>query len=308
LIQAPDVAGLPVARAEALLRETGFSVVMRRTSPPWPTSAPGQGSGHVVSQSYLAPDTVELLVADEAPERIDRQIPRHIAFICDGNGRWATARGLTRHQGHRAGTDNVKRVVEWCAELGVGYVTFYAFSTENWRRPADEVRGLMDMIVEGTRTAMKDLVKAGVRVNVLGDRSALPSAVQLAIRQVCEATRTASKMQVNLLLNYGGRADVVGAAQQLAQRVADGELLPADINEAVFAAHLWTGGQPDPDLIIRTAGDLRLSNFLLWQGAYSELHFTPVYWPAFGRGDLLAAIDDYTRRQRRFGGLTEKEV
>jgi len=308
LIHAPDVTGLPVDRAKALLRETGFNVVMRRTSPPWPTSANGQGSGHVVSQAYLAPDTVELLVVDEAPERIDRQIPCHIAFICDGNGRWATARGMTRHEGHRAGTDNVKRVVEWCLELGVGHVTFYAFSTENWRRPADEVRGLMDMIVEGTRTAMKDLVKAGVRVNVLGDRSGLPPAVQLAIHQVCEATRTASKMQVNLLLNYGGRAEVVGAARQIAQRVVNGELSLGQIDEEVFAAYLWTAGQPDPDLIIRTAGDLRLSNFLLWQGAYSELHFTPVHWPAFGRGDLLAALDDYTRRQRRFGGLAKEEV
>ena len=259
-------------------------------------------------QSYAKPDVVELLVADEAPEPAERRIPRHIAIICDGNGRWARSRGLTRQQGHREGTENVRRVVDWCAELGVAYVTFYAFSTENWRRPAAEVRGLMDMIVEGTRTSMAELVKAGIRVNVLGDREGLPLPVQLAVQQITEATKTATGMTVNLLLNYGGRADIAGAARRLARLAADGAVAPDAIDEQLFSAHLATAGQPDPDLIIRTAGDLRLSNFLLWQAAYSELHFSPVYWPAFGRGDLLAAINDYTQRQRRFGGLADEEA
>lgn len=307
MIEAPDVAGLPLQRAEALLREKGFAVVVRRTSPPWPTLPGGQGSGHVVWQAYVAPQTVQILVADEAPERAQRTIPRHIAFICDGNGRWAAERGLARSEGHRVGTEKVKAVVTWCRELGVEHVSFYAFSTENWRRPVDEVRGLMDMIVDGTRKGLAELAREGIRVNVLGDRAGLPYAVQAAVDQVVDVTRQNTGMQVNLLLNYGGRAEIVAAARELAHRAVTGELAPTDIAEADITALLTTAGQPDPELIIRTAGDLRLSNFLLWQGAYSELHFTRVYWPAFSRGDLLAAIDDYTGRQRRFGGLAGKE-
>ncbi len=302
----PDVVGMPVSRAVSLLTDAGYQVSVRRTSPPWPVDAASQ-DGHVIRQQWPGPREVELLVAPEDPQRLPRRIPRHIAIICDGNGRWAKSRGLTRQEGHRAGTENVRKVVEWCRELGVEHLTFYAFSTENWRRPADEVRSLMDLIVEGARTAMDSLASSGVRVQVLGDTGGLPPAVRQTINKVAEATAGAAEMTVNLLINYGGRADIVKACRELAAAAARGRLRPEAIDELAVAGHLYTAGIPDPELVIRTAGDLRLSNFLLWQAAYSELHFSPVYWPAFSRSHLLAAIDDYSRRQRRFGGLIPEE-
>jgi undecaprenyl diphosphate synthase len=251
----------------------------------------------------LSPDTVEILIAATEVDRLPRSIPQHIAVICDGNGRWARARGLDRSEGHRAGTENTRRVVEWCRDLGVKYVSLYVFSTENWRRPKSEVEVLMNLIVEGTVKANEDLAQSGVQIRVLGDLTGLPEVVRKAVDHVTRTTAGNRQIVVNLLLNYGGRADIVRACRSLAAECAAGSLSPDEIDEQAVAGRLHTAGSPDPDLIIRTAGDLRLSNFLLWQSAYSELHFSPVCWPDFSRAHLLSAIDDFSRRGRRFGGL-----
>lgn len=251
----------------------------------------------------LAVDEIELTVAGTVPERGRVIAPQHLAIICDGNGRWAAARGLDRLAGHRAGSEAFRRVADWCAELGVQYLSLYVFSTENWRRPQAEVEGLMSLIVEGARSALASVAQSGFRVRVLGNVDVLPGPVREAVHRITAATSAAQGMTVNLLLNYGGRSDVLEACRSLMRMVLAGRLAPEDLSEDLLSAQLATAGQPDPDLIIRTAGDMRLSNLLVWQSAYSELHFTPVYWPDFRRSDLLAAFEDYARRQRRFGGL-----
>jgi undecaprenyl diphosphate synthase len=303
LRQVPDVAGLPADQARLACEQAGFQVAVRRTGPPWPVRAGGGRDDIVLCAHLAAPDQIELLTASPSPERAPRVIPKHLAIICDGNGRWAAARGLPRHEGHRAGVENVRRVVEWCAELGMEHLSLYAFSTENWRRPKDEVDLLMGLIVEGAKAGFERLASSGIRIRVLGHLSALPGHVRDIIDRVVAATAQGGGLTVNLLLNYGGRSDIVEACRRIAADAAAGRLSPGDVSEAAVSARLLTAGTPDPDLIIRTAGDLRISNFLLWQSAYSELHFTPVCWPAFRRGDLLAAIDDFSMRQRRFGGL-----
>lgn|GEM_PF-33788 len=311
--QLPDVAAMPLAGAQAACQQAGYRVVVRTTGPPWPSTPAGgqpESGAHgdrvehvVVRASLLGPEEVELLVAPRDPQRVPPVVPRHVAIICDGNGRWALSRGLPRHEGHRAGTEHVRRVVDWCRELGIEYLSLYAFSTENWNRPRQEVEGLMSLIAEGARQGMEALAQAGVRVRVLGRPEGLPQFVLDIIRRVTELTARNQGMTVNLMLNYGGRADIVDACRKLAEAAMRGAVSPAEIDDKLLSDYLVTAGTPDPDLVIRTAGDLRLSNFLIWQSTYSELHFTPVYWPAFSRGDLLAALDDYSRRQRRFGGL-----
>jgi len=303
----PDVVGLPVAEANDRCRRAGFRIVLRHTGPPWPQRAVANPPEQVVRVLLLAADEVELTVAAIGPER-DRVIaPPHLAIICDGNGRWAAARGLDRLAGHRAGSETFRRVAEWCAELGVQYLSLYVFSTENWRRPKAEVEGLMRLIVEGAQAALASVAKSGFRVRVLGRLDMLPGPVREAVDRMTAATSAAQGMTVNLLLNYGGRSDILEACRSLMRMALTGRLEPEDLSEELLSAQLATAGQPDPDLIIRTAGDLRLSNFLVWQSAYSELHFTPVHWPDFRRSDLLAAFADYARRQRRFGGLEPEE-
>ena len=302
-----DVVGMPAGRAVAACQEAGYEAIIERTAPPWPVREGAPDDLQVVAAHLLEPALVQLLCADPAPARAPRKLPAHVAIICDGNGRWARSRGLSRHEGHRRGTENVRRTVDWCTEIGIPQVTFYALSTENWRRPKDEVDGLMDLIAEGFQNSLQGLLESGVRLRVLGEIEALPPKVRDIVAQVTAATAAATGTGVNLLINYGGRADIVAAARAVAAAAAAGRLDPEDLDEAAFGQHLSTSGLPDPDLIIRTAGDLRLSNFLTWQSAYSELHFTPVYWPAFSRGDFLTALDDYGRRRRRFGGLDPGE-
>lgn len=301
--QVPDVLGLPVDQARGACQRAGFRVAISRTGPPWAVQADPPGLDLVIRVSLLAPDEVELLVAGADPQRGPRRVPRHLAIICDGNGRWAEARGLPRHQGHRAGTENVSRVVQWCSELGIEHLSLYAFSTENWRRPRSEVDLLMNLIVEGAQAGVDRLAASGIRVRVLGHPEGLPDPVREAIDRVTRITSSGSGMTVNLMLNYGGRRDIVEACRAIAAEVSSGRLAEDAITEEAIGARLLTAGLPDPDLVIRTAGDQRISNFLIWQTAYSELYFTPVPWPSFARPDLLAAIDDFSRRQRRYGGL-----
>ncbi len=228
--------------------------------------------------------------------------PRHVAIIMDGNGRWAASRGLPRVAGHNRGADAVRGAVRNCVDLGIGYLTLYAFSSENWKRPADEVSDLMGLLRLYLRRELEDLSKNGVKLKVIGDRDALDSDIQDLIEDAEQQTRDNGALTLTVALNYGGRNEIIGAARAIAEAAASGRLGPEDITSEVFEAHLHTHGLPDPDLIIRTSGEHRLSNFLLWQCAYAELVFTPVLWPDFGLDELAAAIREYHGRERRYGG------
>lgn len=234
------------------------------------------------------------------------RLPRHIAIIMDGNGRWARRRGLPRVHGHRAGMLALKETVKACLELGIKVLTVYAFSTENWKRPSEEVQALMDLLVEYVDRELDELVKEGVRVRQIGLRSGLPGSALAAIQRAEEKTAGNERLVFNIALNYGGRSEIVVAARALAEKVKAGSMQPEQIDEESFAAHLFTAGLPDPDLLIRPAGDLRISNFLLWQLAYTEFWLTSIFWPDFRRYHLLQAIVDYQQRERRFGGLPGK--
>jgi undecaprenyl diphosphate synthase len=237
------------------------------------------------------------------PPAIDRlRIPSHVAIIMDGNGRWAEARGLPRAAGHRAGRDAIRPTIEACREIGVKILTLYAFSTENWQRPADEVGGLMELLHESLIQEADELHRNGIRLLMSGDLEAISPEIRREITRVETLTRDNQALVLNFALNYGGRAELVRAARQVAARVREGRFDPDAIDEATIAGALYTADLPDPDLIIRTGGEQRLSNFLLWQAAYAELCFDDVYWPDFDREHLFAAIAEYQRRQRRFGG------
>lgn len=229
-------------------------------------------------------------------------VPRHVAIIMDGNGRWAAKRGVPRIFGHRAGAKAVRESIIGCLELGVEYLTIYSFSSENWRRTADEVNGLMALFVEVLESELDNLMRQGVRVRVVGSADGVPSATMDAFRRTEDKTRENTRLTLAVALNYGGRMEITHATRRIAEQVAAGTLDPSAIDEDVIAEHLYTSGMPDPDLIIRTSGEMRISNFLLWQLAYSELWVTATLWPDFKRGDLLRAVLDYQQRARRFGG------
>ncbi|MCR4401868.1 MAG: isoprenyl transferase [Firmicutes bacterium] len=239
----------------------------------------------------------------EQPPVDEKRLPRHVAIIMDGNGRWATRRGLPRLAGHRVGADRAEDIVRAASEMGIEVVTLYVFSTENWRRPSDEVNGLMDLLVEMFDKRLNPLVDFGARIRVIGARDGLPHAVLEAVNRVEKATAGNRGILVNLAINYGGRDEIVRAARQVAEAVVKGELGPQDMDAGVLAARLYTAGVPDPDLLIRTGGEMRISNFLLWQIAYTELYVTPVLWPDFTRRELERALQEYRRRVRRFGGI-----
>ncbi len=226
-------------------------------------------------------------------------VPRHIAIIMDGNGRWAQARGKPRLVGHRAGTENIRRIIESCVQFGVEALTLYAFSTENWRRPNDEVNGLMMILGEVIERETAKLHENGVQLRHIGSLEGVPRGLQERVRYAVELTRSNSRLVVNVAFNYGGRAELVDAVRRL---VAAG-VRAEDITEELLSSYLQTAGLPDPDLIIRTAGELRVSNFLLWQGAYAEFWSTPLFWPDFDRDELARAIADFGQRHRRFGSL-----
>ena len=226
-------------------------------------------------------------------------VPRHVAIIMDGNGRWARERGMPRLYGHRAGTENIRRIIESCVELGVKVLTLYAFSTENWRRPDDEVQGLLVILGEVIERETAKLHENGVQLRHIGRLEGLPPSLQEQVRHAVDLTRNNDRLTVNVAFNYGGRAEIVEAVRRI---VASG-VRPEDVTEELVEAHLYTAGLPEPDLIIRTAGELRVSNFLLWQGAYSEFYAPSVYWPDFDQAELRRALDEYGRRHRRFGSL-----
>jgi undecaprenyl diphosphate synthase len=245
-------------------------------------------------------------MSDLKSQIIPDKVPRHIAIIMDGNGRWAKQKGMPRVLGHRSGVKSVRDVTEAAAEIGVQYLTLYAFSTENWNRPPAEVTALMTLLVETIKGEIRDLNKNGVRLMAIGDIEALPAASLKALRQGMEDTKNNTRITLVLALNYSAKWEILRAARQLAEQARTGALLPADINESVFENALSTQGIPDPELLIRTSGETRISNFLLWQIAYAELYFTPVFWPDFGKKELFEAILSYQRRERRFGMTSEQ--
>ncbi|NPA26153.1 MAG: isoprenyl transferase [Chloroflexi bacterium] len=226
-----------------------------------------------------------------------RRLPVHVAIIMDGNGRWAQARGLPRLAGHRAGTENLRHIIDASLDFGIKYLTVYAFSTENWARPKDEVEGLMNILEEVIDMEVPRLHEKGVRVRHIGALEGLRPELQRKIRESEALTRENQRMVLGVAFNYGGRAEIVHAVRRI---LAEG-LRPEEVDEARFAQYLYTAGMPDPDLVIRTSGEQRISNFLLWQAAYAEWYFTPVYWPDFDREELRKALEEYSRRERRFG-------
>ena len=226
----------------------------------------------------------------------------HIAFIMDGNGRWAQARGLPRTEGHRAGAETVRRVLGYCRDAGIRYLTLYAFSVENWKRPKEEVETLMHLLVAYLASEEKTFHENQVRIRYMGRKRDLPAEVREALDRV-EAATAAYERQLILCLSYGGRTEITHAAQEIARQVARGELDPETITEETLARNLYLPDVPDPDLIVRTSGEMRLSNFLLWQASYAELYVTPVLWPDFGEADFQAALDAFSRRDRRYGAI-----
>ena len=228
-------------------------------------------------------------------------VPRHVAIIMDGNGRWAKARGLSRLEGHRAGTENLRRIIRASAELGIQYLTFYAFSTENWSRPKAEVTGLLRILAEVIDKEIRELNEEGARLIHIGHLDGLPKALQKKVRGAIEMTRNNQRINILLAFNYGGRDEIVTAIKNMLKDQVD----PENVDVALVSNYMFTKGIPDPDLVIRTSGEQRTSNFLTWQSVYSEWYFPEVYWPDFDEAELQKAIDAYASRERRYGGLVE---
>lgn len=230
------------------------------------------------------------------------RLPRHIAIIMDGNGRWAQARGLPRIAGHRHGAEAARRAVIAAAELGIPYLTLFGFSSENWKRPSTEIQDLMGLLRHYLCDEIAELHRNGVQLKVIGDLGKFDSDIIGSIEQAEGMTRDNTRIIVTIALSYGGRAEIVAAVRAIAQRVSSGTLAPEAIDEDCFASHLFTAGLPDPDLLIRTSGEQRISNFLLWQSAYSEFFFTKTLWPDFTKRDLEEAVGEFCGRERRYGG------
>jgi undecaprenyl diphosphate synthase len=228
------------------------------------------------------------------------KIPTHVAIIMDGNGRWALSRGLPRLAGHRAGTENLRRIIRACVEFGVKYLTIYAFSTENWGRPREEVDGLMHILENVIDKELAELHQEGVQLRHIGRLERLDPKIQEKVLDAIELTKNNQRLILNVAFNYGGRDEIICAIRKMIQ---DG-VKPEAVDEALVGCYLFTAGTPDPDLIIRTSGELRISNFLIWQAAYSEWYVTPIYWPDFNKEEFRKALDTYAQRDRRFGGLS----
>jgi undecaprenyl diphosphate synthase len=249
----------------------------------------------MAAETTLAPDGAE--IAD---------CPRHVAIIMDGNGRWAASRGLPRTEGHRRGVEALRRVVRGAGELGVQVLTIFSFSSENWSRPAQEIGDLFGLLRRFIRNDLAELHRDGVRVRIIGEREGLESDIIALLTEAEELTRNNTRMTLVVAFNYGSRQEIARAARRLAADVAEGKLKVEDITAEALEEHLDTADIPDPDLIIRTSGEQRLSNFLMWQAAYSELVFVPIHWPDFDKAALRGAIEEFSRRERRFGGLVAK--
>jgi len=243
----------------------------------------------------------------EKIQQLDKtRIPRHVAIIMDGNGRWAKQHGHERSFGHENGVDTVRQATEIASEVGVKYLTLYTFSTENWNRPQDEVDALMNLIVVSIEKQTPDLIKNNVRLTTIGDMDRMPQYASARLRKCMQDTGHCTGLVLCLALSYSSRWEIIEACRRLAREAATGNLAPDDINDDMFAARLATAGMPDPDLLIRTGGDLRVSNYLLWQIAYSELYFTSKYWPDFTKEDFVDAIADFEARERRYGKTSEQ--
>ena len=231
------------------------------------------------------------------------KIPRHVAIIMDGNGRWAQQHKLPRLSGHEAGRKSVKKVVQAAIEHGVRYLTLYAFSVENWQRPREEIQGLMGLLRLVLREELAEMGREGVRLRAIGRLQDLPEAVREELESAIEKTKANTKLDLILALSYGSRVEITAAVQAVAREVKSGQLEADQITEKTISQHLYTHDLPDPDLLIRTSGEMRISNFMLWQISYAEIHVTPVQWPDFGKEQFAAALADFARRERRFGGL-----
>lgn len=233
----------------------------------------------------------------------DLSRPAHVAIIMDGNGRWAKERGLSRTKGHRAGADAVDKVTKACLEQGIPWLTLFAFSSENWNRPKLEVRALMDFLYEFLDKKSALMMEEGVRLLAIGELSRLPEKSRLKLKEVMEKTSANTRLNLVIALSYGSRGEITNATREIARRVAEGELAPDDITEEIISSHLYTAGMPDPDLLIRTSGEMRLSNFLLWQLNYAEMVIVGKYWPDFEKEDFVSSLEEYARRHRRFGRI-----
>ncbi|HIX98866.1 MULTISPECIES: isoprenyl transferase [Clostridia] len=234
-------------------------------------------------------------------------VPRHVAIILDGNGRWARSKGMPRNYGHAQGSKNVERICEEAWRMGIKYLTVYAFSTENWSRPKDEVDALMKLLRNYMKTCLKTAAKNDMKVRVIGDKTRLDADIRSRIAELEEATKNNGGLNFQIALNYGSRDEIVRAVRKIARDAKDGKLEPESITSEVISSYLDTHDIPDPDLLIRTSGEERLSNFLLWQLAYSEFYFTDVLWPDFTKEELMKAIEQYNSRDRRYGGVEKKE-
>ncbi len=244
---------------------------------------------------------------DQLMQQIDRErLPKHIAIIMDGNGRWAKERGKPRLFGHQSAIQSVREVSEGCAEIGVEYLTLYAFSTENWNRPLAEVSGLMSLLAQTIRNEVSTMNKNSIKLNAIGDLKGLPKANYEQLMQAIADTSHNTRMTLTLALSYSGRWDLTQATRRMAEDVKAGKLAPEAIVDKTISSYLSTAGMPDPELLVRTSGEERISNFLLWELAYSELYFTPEYWPDFRKADLYEAILNYQHRERRFGKTSEQ--
>ncbi len=244
--------------------------------------------------------------AEHQQKAASSEVPHHVAIIMDGNGRWASARGMPRVEGHRRGVEAVRRTIRAAGEIGIKIITIFSFSAENWSRPASEVGELMGLLRRFIRNDLASLHESGVRVRIIGEREGLEPDIARLLTEAEELTRNNTNLTLVVAFNYGARQEIVRAAKRAAQLVAEGKIKPEDITPESFAGFLDAPDLPDPDLIIRTSGEQRLSNFLLWQSAYSELVFVPTYWPDFDRAALEAAIDSFRQRERRFGGLAAR--
>ena len=235
-----------------------------------------------------------------------RRIPTHIAIVMDGNGRWAKQRGLPRPAGHKAGAESFRTIANYAKSIGLQYLTVYAFSTENWKRPEDEMDAIMDLLEKYLREAIRDMDRNRVRFCFFGDLSRLSPELQREAQEAVERSKKYEGVQVNFCLNYGGRDEIVRAAQRFAAQCAAGERRPEELTEDMFSDLLYSAGVPDPELVIRPGGETRISNFLLWQMAYTEFYFTDVAWPDFNKAELVKAIEKYNQRDRRYGGVKEE--
>jgi undecaprenyl diphosphate synthase len=236
------------------------------------------------------------------------KLPHHLAIIMDGNGRWAQERNLSRIEGHRAGAESVRIIVRTCRKIGIPILTLYAFSKENWQRPSREVQALWRLLSRYLKSELDEMMQNSIRLNAIGDIQELPKSVNRLLVDTMSKTSANSEMLLNLALSYSGRTEIVRTAQKLAVACVANQLKPEDIDEVIFSQNLYTSDMPDPDLLIRTSGEQRISNFLLWQMAYTELYVSPIYWPDFREAQLMEALADYQRRERRFGKTGEQQA